>query len=85
MRNRQLGLSLSGLIFGSVVLIFVVLLGLKVGPPFSWFADTLRGLNLGDALFWTVAAFLVLKLGEIIAAALGPAATARDRNQENQK
>jgi len=58
---------------------FAYTLGLKVGPPFSWFADTLRGLNLGDALFWTVAAFLVLKLGEIIAAALGPAATARDR------
>ena len=34
MRSRQLGLSLSGLIFGSVVLIFVVLLGLKVGPKY---------------------------------------------------
>jgi Domain of unknown function (DUF4845) len=34
MRNRQLGLSLGGLIFGSVVLIFVVLLGLKVGPKY---------------------------------------------------
>ena len=34
MRNRQLGLSLGGLIFGSVVLIFVALLGLKVGPKY---------------------------------------------------
>ncbi len=34
MRNRQLGLSLGGLIFGSVVLIFVILLGLKVGPKY---------------------------------------------------
>ncbi|MGH8735990.1 MAG: DUF4845 domain-containing protein, partial [Burkholderiales bacterium] len=34
MRNRQLGLGLGGLIFGSVVLIFVVLLGLKVGPKY---------------------------------------------------
>jgi Domain of unknown function (DUF4845) len=34
MRNRQLGLSLGGLIFGSVVLVFVVLLGLKVGPKY---------------------------------------------------
>ena len=34
MRNKQLGLSLGGLIFGSVVLIFVVLLGLKVGPKY---------------------------------------------------
>ncbi|MGH8745334.1 MAG: DUF4845 domain-containing protein [Burkholderiales bacterium] len=34
MRNRQSGLGLGGLIFGSVVLIFVVLLGLKVGPKY---------------------------------------------------
>lgn len=34
MRNRQLGLSLGGLIFGSIVLIFVVLLGLKVAPKY---------------------------------------------------
>ena len=34
MRNRQLGLSLGGLIFGSIVLVFVILLGLKVGPQY---------------------------------------------------
>ena len=34
MRNRQLGLSLGGLIVGSVVLIFVALLGFKVGPKY---------------------------------------------------
>jgi hypothetical protein len=34
MRNRQLGISLVGLIFGSVVLIFVLLLGMKTLPPY---------------------------------------------------
>lgn len=57
---------------------FAYTLGLKVGPPFSWFADTLRGLTLGDALFWVVAAFIVLKLGEVVWAATQPATTARD-------
>jgi len=34
MRNRQLGLSLGGLIVVSVVVIFVALLGFKVGPKY---------------------------------------------------
>ena len=33
MRNRQRGLSLMGLIFGAVILIFVLLLGMKTLPP----------------------------------------------------
>ncbi len=37
MRNRQLGLSLMGLIFGAVVLIFVLLLGMKTLPPYLEF------------------------------------------------
>lgn len=37
MRKRQLGLSLGGLIFGSVVLIFVALLGFKVAPKYMEF------------------------------------------------
>ena len=37
MRNRQLGLSLGGLILGSIVLIFVVLFGLKIGPKYVEF------------------------------------------------
>jgi len=44
--------------------------GIRIGAPFTWFADTYRGLNLGDALMWTVAAFILLKLGEITLAAL---------------
>lgn len=34
MRNRQLGLSLGGLIIGAIVLIFVVLFALKIGPKY---------------------------------------------------
>lgn len=34
MRKRQYGLSLSGLVFGSIVLVLVVLLGLKVVPKY---------------------------------------------------
>jgi len=56
-------------LFGAFAYVF----GLKVGAPFSWFADTLRGINYGDALFWTVAAFAALKIGEILFAAMQPA------------
>ncbi|MGH8675055.1 MAG: DUF4845 domain-containing protein [Burkholderiales bacterium] len=34
MRNRQLGVSLVGLIIGSIILIFVLLLGMKTLPPY---------------------------------------------------
>ena len=37
MRNRQRGLSIMGLIFGSVVLVFVLLLGMKLFPPYMEF------------------------------------------------
>jgi TRAP transporter 4TM/12TM fusion protein len=43
--------------------------GMEVGAPFTWFADTLRGLNWGDAIFWMVAGYIALKLGEILFAA----------------
>jgi len=64
-----LGLSIA---IGAIAYFF----GLKIGVPFSWFADTLRGLNWGDALFWTVAAYIALKLGEIVAASMQPASDA---------
>jgi len=34
MRNRQLGLSLGGLVIGAIVLVFVILFGLKIGPDY---------------------------------------------------
>ncbi len=52
-------------LFGIISYLF----GLKIGAPFTWFADTLRGLNYGDSLLWTVFAFIALKLGEIVVAA----------------
>lgn len=33
--RKQKGVSLSGLLFWSVILVFVALLGFKVGPPFA--------------------------------------------------
>lgn len=42
--------------------------GLRVGAPFSWFADNLRGLNIGDGIIWTVAGYIALKIGEILLA-----------------
>jgi hypothetical protein len=34
MRNRQTGVSLGGLLFGGIVLIFVALLGMKLAPSY---------------------------------------------------
>lgn len=48
---------------------FVYYYGLKVGAPFSWFADTYRGINFGDSLMWLIACGAVLKIGEIVFAA----------------
>jgi TRAP-type uncharacterized transport system fused permease subunit len=56
-------LSLS-LLFG----VFVYFFGLDIGPPFTWFAADYRGLTIGGAGFWTIALFIVLKLGEIVTA-----------------
>ena len=68
-RTRWSGAVALPFLFGSVAFgVLAYFFGLKIGAPFSWFADTLRGMNWGDALFWTVAAFIFLKLGEIAAA-----------------
>jgi len=58
MRNRQLGVSLVGLIFGAVILIFALLLGMKVFPPYleyftakkliTQIANEQRGGSVGD-------------------------------------
>jgi len=58
MRNRQLGVSLTGLIIGAVILIFVLLLGMKTLPPYLEFftakklitqiANEQRGGSVGD-------------------------------------
>jgi len=58
MRNRQLGVSLVGLIVGAVILIFALLLGMKVFPPYleyftakkliTQIANEQRGGSVGD-------------------------------------
>jgi hypothetical protein len=45
MRNRQYGLSLSGLVFGSIVLVLVVLLGLKVVPQYIEYFTAVKTIN----------------------------------------
>lgn len=40
--------------------------GETVGPPFTWFKPAFRDIHLGDALFWALSAYLVLKVGEIL-------------------
>ena len=46
--------------------IFVYFFGAQIGPPFLWFVEDYVGIGFGDAAYWVVFTFLVLKLGEII-------------------
>ncbi len=45
---------------------FVFFFGMKIGPPFSWFVEDYVGIGVGDAGFWVVFTFIVLKIGEIL-------------------
>jgi TRAP transporter 4TM/12TM fusion protein len=76
--SKQLAMPFLGisLLFGA----FTYMYGLQVGAPFSWFADTLRGINYGDALFWTVALFALLKVSEITYASMQPAQNGVDED-----
>ncbi len=44
--------------------------GMHIGPPFSWFVDDYVGIGFGDACYWIVFSYILLKLGELII--LGP-------------
>lgn len=46
--------------------VFVFFFGAQVGPPFLWFVEDYVGIGFGDAAYWVVFTFLVLKLGEIL-------------------
>lgn len=50
--------------------LFVYFAGMRVGPPFSWFVDDHIGIGVGDAGYWVLFTFIVLKIGEI--AIFGP-------------
>ena len=45
--------------------VFVYFFGMKIGAPFSWFVVDYVGIGFGDAAYWVVFSFIVLKLGEI--------------------
>jgi TRAP-type uncharacterized transport system fused permease subunit len=45
--------------------VFVYFFGMKIGAPFSWFVVDYVGIGFGDAAYWVVFTFIVLKLGEI--------------------
>ncbi len=46
--------------------VFVFFFGMKIGAPFSWFVEDYVGIGIGDAGFWVVFTFIVLKIGEIL-------------------
>ncbi len=46
---------------GAVVYVF----GLRIGAPFTWFVDDHVGIGIGDAAYWTLFTFAVLKIAEI--------------------
>jgi TRAP transporter 4TM/12TM fusion protein len=48
--------------------VFVYFFGMRIGAPFNWFVENHIGINIGDAMFWAVATFILLKLGEVCAA-----------------
>jgi TRAP transporter 4TM/12TM fusion protein len=54
----------ASLAFGVVVFFF----GMSIGAPFNWFVAEHIGITAGDALYWVVAAFILLKLAEIVIA-----------------
>jgi TRAP-type uncharacterized transport system fused permease subunit len=39
---------------------------MKIGPPFSWLVEDYVGIGVGDAGYWVVFTFIVLKIGEIL-------------------
>ena len=48
-----------------IVGVLVYFFGMKIGAPFSWFVVDYVGIGFGDAAYWVVFSFIVLKLGEI--------------------
>lgn len=46
--------------------VVVYFFGLQIGPPFSWFVLEYIGIGIGDAGYWVLFTFIVLKIGEIL-------------------
>ena len=60
-QKHILGLSL-------LVGVVVYFMGEQIGGPLIWFIDDFIGVSLGDALYWTIIAFIILKMLEIVIA-----------------
>ena len=54
------------LIISFAVGVLVFFFGMRIGPPFSWFVEDYVGIGVGDAGFWVVFTFIVLKIGELL-------------------
>ncbi|MBN06304.1 MAG: hypothetical protein CMM45_00525 [Rhodospirillaceae bacterium] len=54
------------LIISLFVGVLVYLFGEKVGAPFMWFVYADVGIGIGDAGYWVLLTFILLKLGEIL-------------------
>ncbi|MEP4379625.1 MAG: TRAP transporter fused permease subunit [Alphaproteobacteria bacterium] len=54
------------LLISVTVGVLVYFFGMKIGAPFSWFVEDYVGIGFGDAAYWVVFTFIVLKLGEIV-------------------
>tara|TARA_R110002110_G_scaffold376568_2_gene586535 strand:- start:42425 stop:44914 length:2490 start_codon:yes stop_codon:yes gene_type:complete len=53
------------LLISVVVGVLVYFFGMKIGAPFNWFVEDYVGIGFGDAAYWVVFTFIVLKIGEI--------------------
>jgi TRAP-type uncharacterized transport system fused permease subunit len=60
-QKHILGLSL-------LVGVIVYFMGDQIGGPLIWFIDDFIGVSLGDALYWTIISFMILKTLEILIA-----------------
>ena len=58
-QKHILGLSL-------LVGVIVYFMGDQIGGPLIWFIDGFIGVSLGDALYWTIISFMILKTLEIL-------------------
>ena len=66
-RTARTGETWKPFLFVSLVIgVLVYFFGMDVGKPFSWFVEDYVGINIIDAGYWVLVAFLVLKIGEII-------------------
>jgi TRAP transporter 4TM/12TM fusion protein len=65
--------------------VLVFFFGMKIGPPFSWFVEDYVGIGIGDAGFWVVFTFIVLKIGELLVVGPIDMADRADTSTSNER